>query len=62
LERLCKRNRDCKGTKRNPSFGQTTGIQKKSVAKYEENASLVVLPRIIKKATDQEEEGTRRDQ
>ena len=33
-----KTNRDCKGTKYNPSFGQNTGIQKKLVATYKQIA------------------------
>jgi hypothetical protein len=40
-------NRDCKGTKYNPSFGQNTGIQKKLVATYTQNAPSR-LPRILK--------------
>jgi hypothetical protein len=34
-----KRERDCKRTKYNPRFRQSTGIQKKLVATYKQNAS-----------------------
>ena len=34
-----KTNRDCIGTEYNPRFGQNTGIQKKLVATFKQNAS-----------------------
>ena len=39
LGRLQNKHRDSKRTKYNPSFGQNTGIEKKLVATYKQNAS-----------------------
>ena len=56
----CETNRDCRGTKYNPNFGQNRRIQKKLVATYKQNAPNR-LPRILKKTTDQLVKETRGD-